>query len=31
MSNITERAAMWKRVIASILDFFTVMFVGGYG
>jgi hypothetical protein len=31
MSDVTERAATWKRVIASILDFFTVLFVGGYG
>jgi len=28
MSDVTERAATWKRVIASILDFFTVLFVG---
>jgi hypothetical protein len=25
------RAAMWKRVIASILDFITIFVVGGYG
>lgn len=24
------RAATWKRVLASILDFFTVFFVAGY-
>ena len=25
-----ERAKVWKRVTASILDFLTVFFVGGY-
>lgn len=30
MSDVTERVATWKRVVASILDFFTVLFVGGY-
>ncbi len=25
-----EPAAIWKRVVASILDFLTVFFVGGY-
>jgi ABC-type sulfate transport system permease component len=30
MSDVSGRAATWKRVIASILDFFTVMFVAGY-
>ena len=24
------RAATWKRVIAAILDFFTIFFLGGY-
>ena len=24
------RAAIWKRVIASILDFFTIFFAAGY-
>ena len=31
MPDIIERAATWKRVIAAILDFFTVMIAGGYG
>lgn len=30
MLDVTERAATWKRVIAGILDFVTVMSVGGY-
>jgi hypothetical protein len=29
MSEVIVRAAVWKRA-ASILDFFTVFFVGGY-
>lgn len=31
MPDVTvPRAATWKRVLASILDFFTVFFVAGY-
>jgi hypothetical protein len=30
MSVEIARAAVWKRVVAVILDFFTVFFVGGY-
>jgi hypothetical protein len=30
MSGDIEQAATWKRVTASILDFFTAFFVGGY-
>ena len=30
MPESCERASMWKRVIASILDFFTILFAGGY-
>jgi len=30
MSNETGRAAVWKRVVASILDLLTVFFAGGY-
>jgi hypothetical protein len=30
MSEVIERAAVWKRVTASILDFFTVFSACGY-
>jgi hypothetical protein len=30
MADEVVRAAIWKRVVAAILDFFTVFFVGGY-
>jgi hypothetical protein len=30
LSEPAERAATWKRVTASILDFFTAFFLGGY-
>lgn len=30
MANGVERAATWKRVLAAILDFFTVFFAGGF-
>jgi hypothetical protein len=30
MAETAERAPTWKRVIAAILDFFTVFFVGGF-
>ena len=30
MPENAERASMWKRVIASILDFFTILIAGGY-
>jgi hypothetical protein len=30
MSETDARAPTWKRVVAAILDFFTVFFVGGY-
>jgi fucose permease len=29
MSVVDQRAPTWKRVIAAILDFFTVFFIGG--
>jgi uncharacterized RDD family membrane protein YckC len=30
MAEAVERAPIWKRVIAAILDFFTIFAVGGY-
>ncbi len=30
MANGVERAATWKRVVAAVLDFFTVFFAGGF-
>lgn len=30
MTEAVERAATWKRVVASILDFFTTFIAGGY-
>jgi hypothetical protein len=30
MPETVERAATWKRVVAAILDFFTIFFAGGY-
>jgi hypothetical protein len=30
MTEVLKRAPVWKRVIASILDFFTIFFAGGY-
>lgn len=29
MAILIERAPIWKRVTAAVLDFFTVFFVGG--
>jgi hypothetical protein len=30
MAETALRAATWKRVVAAILDFFTIFFVAGY-
>ena len=30
MAEDVERAATWKRVVAAMLDFFTVFFAGGF-
>jgi hypothetical protein len=30
MAEAVERAANWKRVIAAILDFFTIFIAGGF-
>jgi hypothetical protein len=30
MAHIIERAAIWKRVTAAILDFLTIFSIGGY-
>jgi hypothetical protein len=30
MTDIVESVATWRKVLAAILDFFTVFFVGGY-
>jgi hypothetical protein len=30
MADAIPRAPIWKRVIAPVLDFFTVFFVGGF-
>jgi hypothetical protein len=30
MSEVTRSAATWKRVTASLLDFFTIFLIGGY-
>ncbi len=30
MADDVVRAAIWRRVVAAILDFLTVFFVGGY-
>jgi hypothetical protein len=30
MTDIAQPVATWRKVLAAILDFFTVFFVGGY-
>jgi hypothetical protein len=30
MTDIAQPVATWRKVLAAILDFFTVFFIGGY-